>query len=60
MATYRFCVDIAAPREQVFALWTNLDRMPEWIGGMKDVIDLSGPVDQVGTTYTRQIRQLGD
>jgi hypothetical protein len=26
--------------------------MPDWIGGMKDVIDLSGPVDEVGTTWT--------
>jgi uncharacterized protein YndB with AHSA1/START domain len=52
MATYTFTVDIAAPRDQVFALWTNLERMPEWIGGMKDVIELSGPVDQAGTTYT--------
>ncbi len=52
MATYRFAVDIAAPREQVFDLWTNLDRMAEWVGGVKDVIDISGPVDRAGTTYT--------
>jgi uncharacterized protein YndB with AHSA1/START domain len=52
MATYTFVVDIAAPREQVFALWTNLERTAEWIRGVRDVIDLSGPVDQVGTTYT--------
>ena len=52
MATYRFSVDIAAPREQVFARWIDLDRMPDWVGGMKDVIDLSGPVDQIGTTWT--------
>ena len=52
MATYRFSVEIRAPREQVFARWIDLDRMPDWVGGMKDVIDLSGPVDQVGTTYT--------
>jgi uncharacterized protein YndB with AHSA1/START domain len=52
MSKYRFVVDIEAPREQVFARWTDLDRMPEWIGGMRDVVDLSGPVDQAGTTYT--------
>ena len=52
MSKYRFEVDIAAPREQVFALWTNLDRAAEWIGGVKDVIDISGPLDQAGTTYT--------
>ena len=52
MATYRFAVDIAAPREQVFALWTDLERMAEWVGGVKDVVDVSGPIDQAGTTYT--------
>jgi len=51
MASYRFVVDIAAPREQVFALWTDLDRMHEWIEGMTDVIDRNGPVDEVGSTY---------
>ena len=45
-------MDIAAPREQVFARWIDLERMPDWVGGMKDVIDLSGSVDQVGTTWT--------
>ena len=51
MGRYQFTVDIAAPRDQVFDLWTNLDRAPEWIGGMAGVSDVSGPVDQVGTTY---------
>ena len=35
----------------VFALWTNLDRIGEWIGGVTGVSDVSGPIDQVGTTY---------
>jgi carbon monoxide dehydrogenase subunit G len=52
MSRYTFEVDIAAPRAQVFELWTNVDRMAEWIGGVKDVVDVSGPVDQAGTTYT--------
>jgi uncharacterized protein YndB with AHSA1/START domain len=51
MGRYQFTVDIAAPRQQVFDLWTNLDRAPEWIGGMAGVSDVSGPVGQVGTTY---------
>jgi uncharacterized protein YndB with AHSA1/START domain len=51
MGRYEFIVDIAAPREQVFDLWINLDRAPEWIEGMAGVSDVSGPVDQVGTTY---------
>jgi uncharacterized protein YndB with AHSA1/START domain len=51
MSRYTFVVDIKAPRDQVFDLWTNLDRAPEWIGGMAGVSDVSGPVDQAGTTY---------
>jgi uncharacterized protein YndB with AHSA1/START domain len=51
VAEYRFVVDIDAPREQVFALWTNLDRMAEWIGGMKDVVERNGSIDEVGSTY---------
>ena len=51
MSRYTFVLDINAPREQVFDLWTNLDRSPEWIEGMAGVSDVSGPVDQVGTTY---------
>ena len=52
MATYRFSVDAKAPREVVFDLWTALDRMPEWVGGVTRVTDLTGPVDAVGTRYT--------
>jgi uncharacterized protein YndB with AHSA1/START domain len=35
----------------VFALWTNLARMGEWVGGVTGVTDVSGPVERVGTTY---------
>jgi len=52
VSTYRFSVDIAAPRELVFDLWTNLDRFPEWIGGVTKVTDVSGRPDQAGTRYT--------
>jgi uncharacterized protein YndB with AHSA1/START domain len=52
MATYRFSVDAKAPREVVFDLWTALDRMPEWVGGVTRVTDVTGPVDVVGTHYT--------
>jgi uncharacterized protein YndB with AHSA1/START domain len=49
---YEFTVDIAAPREQVFKLWTDLDRAPEWIEGLAGYSDVSGPPDAVGTSYT--------
>ena len=51
VAYYTFSVHVAAPPEQVFALWTSLDRMGEWVGGVTGVSDVSGPVDQAGTTY---------
>lgn len=52
MANFRMTVEIDAPRERVFDLWTNLDRMAEWVGGVTGVTDLTGPVDQAGTRYT--------
>lgn len=52
MARYEFNIHVDAPPEQVFALWTNLGRMGEWVGGVTGVTDLSGPIDRVGTTYT--------
>ena len=52
MAVYRFETLIAAPREVVFDLWTNLDRMAEWVGGVTKVTDVTGPTDQAGTRYT--------
>ena len=51
MARYTLSTHVAAPPEHVFALWTNLDRMREWVGGVTGVSDVSGPLDQVGTTW---------
>lgn len=51
MAHYAFTIHVAAPPELVFDLWTNLERMGEWVGGVTGVTDISGPVDRVGTTY---------
>ena len=51
MAHYVFTIRIAAPPEHVFDLWTNLERMGEWVGGVTGVTDISGPVDHAGTTY---------
>jgi uncharacterized protein YndB with AHSA1/START domain len=52
MSTYRFSLDIAASPVQVFDLWTDLDRMKEWVGGVTKVTDVSGPLDRAGATYT--------
>ena len=51
MAEYTLSTYVAARPEQVFALWTNLERMGEWVGGVTRVTDVSGPMDRVGTTY---------
>jgi uncharacterized protein YndB with AHSA1/START domain len=51
MPTHRLTAVSAAPPERVFALWTDLDRMNEWVGGVTKVTDLTGPVDRIGTRY---------
>jgi len=52
MGHHRFVVHVEAPREQVFALWTDLDRAHEWIEGLTRITDVTGPFDKAGTTYT--------
>ena len=51
VARYTVTTHVGAPRDQVFALWTNLERMGEWVGGVTGVSDVSGSIDEVGTTY---------
>ena len=52
MAEHRISIDIAAQPERVFALWLDLERMTEWVGGVTRVTDVSGPIDVAGTRYT--------
>ena len=52
MAEHRVSTFIAAPPERVFALWMDLERMKEWVGGVTGVTDITGPIDQAGTRYT--------
>jgi uncharacterized protein YndB with AHSA1/START domain len=49
---HRFVVEVRAPREQVFDLWTDLDRAHEWIEGLTRITDVTGPVTTAGTRYT--------
>ena len=51
MAHYTISTHVAAPPEHVFALWTNVERMGEWVGGVTGVSGVSGPIARVGTTY---------
>jgi uncharacterized protein YndB with AHSA1/START domain len=52
MGTHRLTVHVAAPQDAVFQLWTDLDRMQEWVGGVTNVTDVTGPVGRAGTRYT--------
>ena len=51
MARHTISTHVAAPPADVFALWTDLGRMGEWVGGVTGVTDVSGPIDRAGTTY---------
>jgi len=51
MGEYRFSVHVAAPPEQVFDLWVNLDRAHEWIRGLTSVTDRVGDPGTTGATY---------
>ena len=51
MARYTISTRVAAPIDDVFALWTDVQRMGEWVGGVTGVSGLSGPIDRRGTTY---------
>jgi uncharacterized protein YndB with AHSA1/START domain len=48
---HRLTAYAAAPIQTVFDLWTNLDRMKEWVGGVTKVTDATGPMTQAGTRY---------
>jgi uncharacterized protein YndB with AHSA1/START domain len=52
MAHYTFTTHIDAPVDVVFDLWTNLDRMVEWVGGVTKVTANTGPTNVVGAHYT--------
>jgi uncharacterized protein YndB with AHSA1/START domain len=51
VAHYTIQTHAKAPIDNVFALWTDVERMGEWVGGVTGVTDVSGPVDRAGTTY---------
>jgi uncharacterized protein YndB with AHSA1/START domain len=52
MGHHRFVAHVKAPREPVFALWTDLNRAHEWIEGLSRITDVTGPFDKAGTRYT--------
>lgn len=52
MSTHTYSQHVEAPPAVVFDLWTDLERQKEWVGGVTGVVDVTGPVDAAGTTYT--------
>ena len=51
MRTYEFSILLEASPGTVFDVWTDLDRMTEWVGGVTSVTDVTGPIDRPGTRY---------
>ncbi len=51
-------IRIEAPVEHVWQFYCDTARWPDWMPRM-DVSDISGPVDQVGTTYVSTFRLMG-
>jgi Polyketide cyclase / dehydrase and lipid transport len=49
---YTYTIEVDAPPELVHELWTDLDLMKTWVGGVTKVSPPSGPMDRVGTRYT--------
>jgi uncharacterized protein YndB with AHSA1/START domain len=47
----------AAPPEQVFALYVDASRVPEWRPSIRR-IDADGPIEREGTTFTTRYRGL--
>ena len=52
MATHLFSIEVAASQRDVFDLWTDLHRLPEWLTGVTRVTDITGPAGRAGTRYT--------
>ena len=51
VARHRLSAFSAAPIDVVFALYVDLDRMKEWVGGVTKVTDVTGPMTKAGTRY---------
>jgi uncharacterized membrane protein len=52
-------VHIDAPVETAWAIGRDANRIPEWNTTVLSVKDVSGPLDQVGATYTAMSKVVG-
>ncbi len=58
MEHYEKEIRVEAPVEHVWAFYCDTSRWPDWMQG-GTLSDISGPYDQVGTTYFGTMRLLG-
>ena len=58
MEHYRAEIRVEAPVEHVWAFYCDTSHWPDWMPG-GTLSDISGPYDQVGTTYHAIARLLG-
>ena len=49
---------IEGPAERVWAAHVDGERIPEWFPGVRSVEEISGPLDQPGTTYALRFNPL--
>jgi Polyketide cyclase / dehydrase and lipid transport len=59
MGRYSYTIEIDAPQELVFNLWTDLELMKKWVGGVTAVSEPTGPIDKAGTTYSIYFGRFG-
>ncbi len=59
MGRYRKTFRIEAPLDQLWELMNDPDRLPEWNRAFDRVDNATGPLDEVGSTYTQVMRVAG-
>jgi uncharacterized protein YndB with AHSA1/START domain len=51
MGRYEISVDVPLAPDEVFRLWTDAGRWPQWQVGLLRIAEASGPATQVGTAF---------
>ena len=52
MSQHSYSIWIAAPPTEVWNVYTDLNRLPDWQTGNPKVVDATGPGDREGAKYT--------
>jgi uncharacterized protein YndB with AHSA1/START domain len=59
MGHYQKTFRVEASPQRLWELMSDPDRLPEWNGAFDRIEDVTGPLDEVGTTYTQVMRVAG-